>query len=173
MKKNLSDSFHPDPKWKWLEYFLGFRWTINLYSPFFGSGIKVIKYEKDKHLIVVQLKMNFFNKGYMGTHFGGSLYSMCDPFYVFLLMKRLGSQYMVWDKRAEIDYIKQNSQSVIAKFEVTESDIDKIKVLLSVQKKIDYTFLINVTDSQGITIATIKKIIYIRKLASNEKQITK
>lgn len=94
---------------------------------------------------------------------------MCDPFYVYLLTKRLGSQYMVWDKRAEIDYIKQNSQSVTAKFEVTDVDIEKIKALLTVQKKIHYTFMINVTDTQRNTIATVKKIIYIRKLATNEK----
>lgn len=169
MKKNLIESFQPDPKWKWFEFLLGFKKTINLYSPFIGSGIKVIKHEKEKHQITVQLKLNFFNKGYMGTHFGGSLYSMCDPFYVYLLTKRLGSQYMVWDKRAEIDYIKQNSQSVTAKFEVTDIDIEKIKALLKVQKKINYTFMINVTDTQRNTIATVKKIIYIRKLATNEK----
>lgn len=169
MKENLADSFHPDPKWKWMEFFLGFKKAINLYSPFWGSGIKVLYYNKEKQQINVQLKMNFFNKGYMGTHFGGSLYSMCDPFYVYLLMKSLGSSYMVWDKRAEIEYIKRNNNSVFAKFEVSENDIETIKSLLSKQKKIDYTFTINVTDSKENTIALVKKIIYVRKLTPKSK----
>ncbi|PJZ84253.1 YiiD C-terminal domain-containing protein [Leptospira harrisiae] len=169
MKENLANSFHPDPKWKWMEFFLGFKKAINLYSPFWGSGIKVLQYNKEKQQINVQLKMNFFNKGYMGTHFGGSLYSMCDPFYVYLLMKNLGSNYMVWDKRAEIEYINKNNNSVFAKFEVSENDIENIKSRLSKQKKIDYTFTINVTDSKENTIALVKKIIYIRKLTPKQK----
>lgn len=169
MKENLANSFHPDPKWKWMEFFLGFKKAINLYSPFWGSGIKVLQYNKEKQQINVQLKMNFFNKGYMGTHFGGSLYSMCDPFYVYLLMKNLGSNYMVWDKRAEIEYINKNNNSVFAKFEVSENDIENIKSQLSKQKKIDYTFTINVTDSKENTIALVKKIIYIRKLTPKPK----
>lgn len=170
MKVNLAESFHPDPKWKWLEFFLGFKRAINLYSPFWGSGIKVIQFEKEKHKIFVQLKMNFFNKGYMGTHFGGSLYSMCDPFYVYLLMKRLGSNYMVWDKRAEIDYINKNNSSVFAKFEVTDLDIEEIESLLSKQKKISYIFMTDVTDFHGNTIANVKKTIYIRRLLPNTKK---
>lgn len=169
MKENLADSFHPDPKWKWMEFFLGFKKAINLYSPFWGSGIKVLNYNKEKQQINVQLKMNFFNKGYMGTHFGGSLYSMCDPFYVYLLMKSLGSSYMVWDKRAEIEYIKRNNNSVFAKFEVSENDIETIKSQLSKQKKIDYSFTINVTDSKENTIALVKKTIYVRKLTPKSK----
>ncbi|TGN06037.1 DUF4442 domain-containing protein [Leptospira bandrabouensis] len=169
MKENLADSFHPDPKWKWMEFFLGFKKAINLYSPFWGSGIKVLNYNKEKQQINVQLKMNFFNKGYMGTHFGGSLYSMCDPFYVYLLMKSLGSSYMVWDKRAEIEYIKRNNNSVFAKFEVSENDIETIKSQLMKQKKIDYSFTINVTDSKENTIALVKKTIYVRKLTPKSK----
>lgn len=164
MKGNLAETFHPDPKWKWMEFFLGFKNAINLYIPFWGSGIKVTKYNTEKNQIIVRLKMNFFNKGYMGTHFGGSLYSMCDPFYVYLLMKRLGSHYMVWDKSAEIQYINLNKNSVYAIFEVSDDDIEKIKTVLLKQKKIDYTFTINVTDSRDNTIASVKKTIYIRKL---------
>lgn len=169
MRKENSNQFQLDPKWKWLEFFLGFKYAINLYSPFIGSGIRVINYDKENHQIDVRLKMNFFNRGYMGTHFGGSIYSMCDPFYVYLLIKRLGNLYMIWDKHAEIDYIKQNKESVFAKFEVTDSDIENIKFLLTKQRKTNYTFSTNIVDSQGGIIASVKKNIYIRKMETNTK----
>jgi hypothetical protein len=35
-----------------------------------------------------------------GTHFGGSPYSMCDPFFKLILRQKLGPGYTFTDKRA-------------------------------------------------------------------------
>ncbi len=40
-----------------------------------------------------------------GTHFGGSLYAMTDPFFALMLQANLGGEYLVWDKAGSIDYI--------------------------------------------------------------------
>ena len=38
----------------------------------------------------VEMPLRFYNRNYVGTHFGGSLYSMCDPFYMLMLINILG-----------------------------------------------------------------------------------
>ena len=43
------------------------------------------------------MKLSLRNQNYVGSHFGGGLFSMTDPFYMLMLMNVLGSEYLVWD----------------------------------------------------------------------------
>jgi len=79
---------------------------LQFYPPFLGAGIKV-KVSKDVKTVDVSMKLTFWNRNYVGTHFGGSLYAMCDPFFFFLLMENLGMKYIVWDKGASISFKKR------------------------------------------------------------------
>jgi acyl-coenzyme A thioesterase PaaI-like protein len=73
---------------------LRLRW-INFYPPFLGAGIRVLRRESDKYTIRVQMKETFDNHNALGTHFGGSLYAMCDPFFVLIMIRNLGTDYVV------------------------------------------------------------------------------
>ena len=53
--------------------------AINVWPPFFGAGIRV-KWSPDNKAVDVEMKLRFWNRNYVGTHYGGSLYSMADPF---------------------------------------------------------------------------------------------
>ena len=68
---------------------------INTYAPYVGAGIKVEHVDLDQGLCVVSMGLNAWNKNIVGTQFGGSLYSMVDPFYMLMLMHQLGSTYVV------------------------------------------------------------------------------
>jgi len=69
---------------------------INFYPPFLGAGIRVHKI--DELTVRVEMKLTFLNQNAVDTHFGGSLYSMCDPWFMLILMRALGKDYIVWDK---------------------------------------------------------------------------
>ena len=71
---------------------------INIWPPFVGAGIRVTRRTPDMKAVDVEMKLHFFNRNYVGTHYGGSLYSMTDPFYMLMLMHNLGADYIVWDK---------------------------------------------------------------------------
>jgi len=71
------------------------RWLINLWPPFLGAGIRVTRLQPDWKAIDVEMKLRFWNANYVGTHFGGSLYAMTDPFYMLMLIENLGSDYVV------------------------------------------------------------------------------
>lgn len=60
---------------------------LNFYPPYFGAGIRYKKIGKDFTHFQLSMKLHWWNRNLVGTHFGGSLYSMCDPFYMLILME--------------------------------------------------------------------------------------
>jgi acyl-coenzyme A thioesterase PaaI-like protein len=136
---------------------------INFYGPFVGAGVKLQKMSKDFRHAQVSMKLTFYNKNYMGTQFGGSLYAMVDPWYMLMLIKNLGSGYIVWDKAATINFRKPGKGTVHAEFNITEDHLREIKETLKDQNKMDYHFKVEIKDDEGKLIADVDKVIYIRR----------
>lgn len=147
---------------KLLEHFL-FRILFNLYPPYLGAGIRVTNISKDYKTFTVKMPLRFYNKNYFGTHFGGSLYSMCDPFFVIILTKNLGKDYIVWDKSASIKFRKPGRSTVKVSFHIPEEKLQEIKRTVDQNGKAEFIFKVDVTDEQGNIIAEVEKNVYIRK----------
>lgn len=136
---------------------------INLYGPFVGAGVRLEKMTKDYRYARVSMKLTFYNKNYMGTQFGGSLYSMVDPWYMLMLIKNLGRDFIVWDKAAHIQFKRPGRGKVIAEFNLTEAHLEEIRATLVTQNKMDYHFKVEIKDEEGKLIAEVDKVVYIRK----------
>lgn len=136
---------------------------INFYGPFLGAGVKLQKMSKDYRHALVSMRLTFYNKNYVGVQFGGSLYAMVDPWYMLMLMKNLGHEYIVWDKSAVIHFRSPGKGRVSAEFRLHDEQIDEIKRSLETQNKLDYTFHVEIKDDAGKLIADVHKVIYIRK----------
>lgn len=136
---------------------------INYYPPLFFAGIKLKKIEKEATRLTVQMKLNVFNKNMFGTHFGGSLYAMCDPFYVFIISSYLKKDYITWDKSACIDFKKPGKGKVQAIFDIPKEKLAEIKQEVDREGKKTYFFNTVVTDEKQNVIASVKKEVYIRK----------
>ena len=141
------------------------RW-LNLWPPFFGAGIKVTRLDSDWRAIDVEMKLRFFNRNYVGTHYGGSLYSMTDPFYMLMLIENLGRDYIVWDKAASIRFRRPGRGRVTAAFRITEQQLDDIRQQLQTEEKNEPTFTVEVKDDSGEVIAIIEKVIQVKKKPS-------
>jgi acyl-coenzyme A thioesterase PaaI-like protein len=142
------------------DHFLRF-W--NFWPPFFFSGIKVIKMAKDFRHIVVRLKLRFWNANFVGTQYGGLIFSMTDPFYMIMLMKNLGASYVVWDKSAHIKYLRPGKTDLLAEFQLSEDDVKKIQQEFQEQDRLEWTRTIEVKDIHGAVVAEVRKIISIKK----------
>lgn len=142
---------------------------INFYPPYLGAGVKVKQVAQDYSHIQVQMKLKFWNKNYVGTHFGGSLYSMVDPFYMLMLMKLLGKNYIVWDKEAQIKFIKPGKGTVFADFHISNEEVEKIKKSLEENDKCYPEFQVLIKDAQGQTVAKAHKILYVSKKNNKQK----
>jgi Domain of unknown function (DUF4442) len=143
------------------------RW-INFWPPFLGMGIRIQRIAPDMKAVDVEMKLHWWNANYVGTHFGGSLYTMTDPFYMLMLMANLGRDYIVWDKTATIRYRRPGKGTVRAEFRLTNAQLDDIRDKLNTLPKYEPTFTIEVKDGQGTVIAEVEKLLHVRKTESSQ-----
>ena len=136
---------------------------INIYPPYWGTGITVKSISPDYRQICVQMKMRWYNRNYVKTHFGGSLYAMTDPFFMLMLIHILGQEFIVWDKSAHIDFIKADRGTVTARFLIKEEQIEKIIDNTSDGQKYFPEFSVDIENEAGEKVARVIKILYIRK----------
>ena len=113
----------------------------------------------------MKMKMHWYNRNYVKTHFGGSLYAMTDPFFMMMLIHILGKGYVVWDRSARIEFIKPGRGTVTARFEINDEQIENITEKTADGNKYFQEFSVQVKNYGGETAAEISKIVYIRKKA--------
>lgn len=135
---------------------------VNWYPPYLGMGVRVKSFSDDYTRFVVELRRTWFNGNLFGTHFGGSLYAMADPFYVFIVMMNLGRDYIVWDKSAGIEFLKPASGTITGVFEVDRARLDAIREEVDRLGKNTYHFETELHNADGIAVARVAKEVYVR-----------
>lgn len=111
----------------------------------------------------VSMAMRWYNRNAVGTHFGGSLYSMIDPHLMLLLMRLLGKDYLVWDQKASIEFIKASKRTVRAEFNIPDEVIEEIKRNTQDGDRYLARFPVEIKDEDNELVAKGEKVIYIRK----------
>ncbi len=139
------------------------RHVLNWWPPYLCSGIKVLTLADDWTHAKTRLRLRWYNRNYVNTHYGGSLFSMADPFCMLLLLHRMGRDYAVWDKKAEIKFIKAVRQEVFAEFRVTNEQIAEFKSRLESAEKIEPQFEIDIMDGEGALVAKVWKTVHISR----------
>lgn len=136
---------------------------FSIYPPYVGAAVRVRRIERDLSRVDVEMPLTPWNRNYVGTHFGGSLYSMCDPFLMFMLMARLGPGYVVWDKSASIEFIRPGRGTVKATFEVPDARVEEIRREADRGEKVLPRFEVAVVDHEGQLVARVEKVLYVRR----------
>ncbi len=135
---------------------------INFYPPFLGMGVHVKSYSEDFRRFEVELRARWYNRNLFGTHFGGSLYAMADPFFVFIITVNLGDNYIVWDKSAAIEFIKPAKGTILAVFDISQKRLEEIKEDVEIRGKNTYRFEVDLVDEAGHVVARVNKEVYVR-----------
>ncbi|HET6345436.1 MAG TPA: DUF4442 domain-containing protein [Myxococcota bacterium] len=135
---------------------------LSWYPPYLGAGIRV-KASRDLRTFEVRMKLRWWNRNYLGTHFGGSLYSMCDPFLVLILAAALGRDYVVWDKAATIRFRRPGTGTVHATFHLPQEKIDEIRAAADAGEKVEPSFTVEVLNEAGEVVAEVDKLLYVRR----------
>jgi hypothetical protein len=143
------------------------RTLMNIWPPFLGAGIRVKRLQADWREIDVEMKLRRWNSNYVGTHYGGSLYSMADPFYMLMLIENLGRDYIVWDTSATIRFKKPGKGVVSAAFRLSDGQLAEIRKALKTGEKIDRVFTVEVKDESGTVVAEVQKQLHIRRKPAN------
>lgn len=160
----LKSFFRPDQIFKY-----GFNW-----SPMYKRSVGKVKFiSRDLHLVKVEIPLNYKNKNFVGSMFGGSMLSATDPIYMIQLMQILGDDYVVWDKEATIKYIRPARERVYITFEFTTDEIKVIKKDVELNNEIDYVKEVSILTKGNKLIAKLDKTMYIAKKAFYKEKIKK
>lgn len=139
------------------------RSRINEYAPYRGASIEVTRIEDDASELSVRMPLLESNANLVGTHFGGSLYSMVDPHLMILLMQRLGPDYTVWDRSATIDFVKPGRGTVHATVRIEEAEVEEIRRATASGTPAHPEWTIEIVDEAGDVVAVVGKVLYVRR----------
>jgi len=136
---------------------------FNIWPPYLGAGLKVLEITEQWDFARVKLRKGRLNSNYFGTAYGGSLYSMTDPFYALLLVNQLGRDYIVWDKGATIKYVRPGTTDVYCEFKLSPEKVLEIKQLTDQQEKYEPEFEVEIFDANQQLVAKVTKILHVRR----------
>jgi uncharacterized protein DUF4442 len=139
------------------------RWRFNTFPAYRGSGGRVTFIRHDFMEVHVTLPLWWRTRNYVGTIFGGSIYASVDPFYMLMLIKCLGREYLVWDKAASIRFRRPGRSTLYATFQFDQSLLDGIRAELETVEKLDRHFTVELKDAAGDVHAVIEKTVNVRK----------
>lgn len=139
------------------------KFGLNCYPPYLLAGIRVTHVDPGWRELRVVMKLRWYNKNAVGTHFGGSLYSMVDPHLMLMLLPLLGRGYVVWDQAASIRFVKPGRGTVRATIKISDEDLDDIYANTADGSAYRPEYEILVVDDDGDTIAAVTKTLYIKK----------
>ncbi|MEQ8481206.1 MAG: DUF4442 domain-containing protein [Hoeflea sp.] len=148
------------------------RLGMNLWPPFLFAGIRITRIADDFRAVDVELHERFYNRNYVGCHFGGSLFAMTDPFWMMMVMRNLDRSYTVWDRSAAIDFLKPGRGTVTACFRLTLGMLEEIRANTADEGSI-FTprYQIDITDTDGHTVARVSKTLHIRRKPDTRTRI--
>lgn len=135
---------------------------INLYPPYLGMGVRVRSHRDDFTRFEVELRARWYNRNLFGTHFGGSLYSMADPFFLFIITMNFDGAYIVWDKSAAIEFLKPAQGTILGVFEISKDRLAEIRAEVDELGKNTYHFEADLVDETGQAVARVRKEVYVR-----------
>jgi acyl-coenzyme A thioesterase PaaI-like protein len=139
------------------------KWGLNLWPPTLLAGIHVVELSADYRYAKVELRMRPWNKNAVGSHFGGSIFSMTDPMYMLMLLANFYGEYYVWDKAADIDFIKPGLGTLTAEFNITDGLLTQIKEATADGSKYLPELPVLVKDESGEVVARLNRKLYLRK----------
>ena len=149
---------------------LNLKLAINLFPPYLGAGIRVEHISPDFRSIRVAMPLTFYNRNYVGTHFGGSLYAMCDPFFMLMAIKNLGPDFDVWDKAGAIRFLHPATGTVRAHFVLDPDRLAALRDQALRKGKAEADFAVDVVDGNSRAVARVEKVIHVRARASDNQK---
>lgn len=137
--------------------------VLRFFGPYFGAGVRITYISPDWRELRVEMKLRWYNRNIVGTQFGGSLYSMIDPHLMLLMMQLLGKDYIIWDKAAEIDFVRPGRGTVSSTITISDEELDDIRKNTADGQKYLPRFTLKIVDDNGEIVAKVKKVLYIRR----------
>lgn len=139
------------------------RWGFNLHPTYWSTGGRLTYIADDWSQVRIRLPLSWRTRNYVGTMFGGAMYSAVDPFFMIMLIKSLGPSYVVWDKRASVRFKRPASSALTATFVVEPASVAEIREELGKVAKLDRIFTVDLVGTDGTVHASVEKTIHVSR----------
>jgi acyl-coenzyme A thioesterase PaaI-like protein len=140
----------------------GLKWMLNLYPPYLMTGIAVRSVSEDWRRVEVTMGLHWYNRNYFGTHFGGSLYAMIDPFYTLMLAHLLGAGYYVWERAERIEFIAPGRGRIRAVIEISDAMLEDVRRGTAGGDKYQPVWPVDLHGPDGL-VARVEKTLYVKR----------
>ncbi|MFT5878924.1 MAG: hypothetical protein ACI8SA_002795, partial [Dokdonia sp.] len=104
-----------------------FKYGFNFSPMYKRSTAKIVEVSDDLMNVRIELPLSYKNKNYVNSIFGGSMFSAVDPIPMAQLITLMGTNYVVWDKSAEVFFKKPAKENLYANFNYTDKELTEIK----------------------------------------------
>lgn len=138
-----------------------FRYGFNMSPMYRRSTGRVTSVSENLQNVKIKIPLSIKNRNYVGSIFGGSLFSATDPIYMVQLINILGEDYVVWDKDAKIRYKRPAKSTAYAEFDISDKELEGIKKTITEEGEMDFIKTFNITDGNQTIFAELIKTIYI------------
>ena len=148
-------------------YKYGFNW-----SPMYRrTTAKLVEVSDDLHYVKIRLKLNWKNRNYAGSIFGGSMLSATDPIYMIQLIQILGNDYVVWDKAVTAKYKRPGKGTIYGEFVFTPEEITDIKQQVKTKQQFDLEKTMQLVNAKAEVVAEFSKTIYVAEKAYYKQKL--
>ena len=69
----------------------------------------------------------------------------------------------MWDKQGTVRFLKPAKGTVTAYIVLPEERIEEVKAATAAGEKFEPSFKVDIVDSEGVTVADVEKVLYIRR----------
>lgn len=137
-----------------------FRRAMRFFPPIRNTGVRVDRISPDWRAWRLRLPLDRRTRNYVGTHFGGTLYSAADP-HLMLAWMHILPEATVWDKAASIRFRKPGRGTLRMAFEIPEAQVEEVRERLASGPKLDLHYTLHWTDDAGDVVAEVQKTVHL------------
>jgi acyl-coenzyme A thioesterase PaaI-like protein len=148
------------------------RWGFNLHPAYRASGGRVEYVAPDLSHMRVRLDLNRRTRNVFGTLFGGSLFSVTDGPLPTMLMAALGSDVIVWDQEARIQFLVPGRATLYADFRITPAELATVRAAIASDGAVRRSYTVELKDEQGIVHTVVERTVYIADKAHYKSKTT-
>lgn len=139
-----------------------FKYGFNLSPMYRRSTGRIIHVSEDLLNITIKLPITYKNRNYVNSIFGGSMFSAVDPIPMVQLINLLGTDFVVWDKSAEVFFKRPAKENLYANFTYTLKELDEIRNHVANNNEMEILKTTSLTNQdQTIVYCRVEKTIYI------------
>ena len=139
-----------------------FKVGFNLSPMYRRSTARIVEVSDDLMRVQIRLPISWKNKNYVGSVFGGSMFSAVDPIPMVQLINVIGDGYVVWDKAAHVRFRAPARQDLYAEFVYTQAQVDGIAAMADAEGETEITVTTQLTDQDQTTVfCEVDKTIYV------------